>query len=75
MLDIKYIKENPAEVVERLLIKGKDAKAEIDKILELDTARRAIIAETEAMKAEQNKTSKLIPQYKKEGKDVSAIFA
>ena len=75
MLDIKYIKENPAEVIERLLIKGKDAKAEIDRILELDGERRAIISETEAMKAEQNKTSKLIPQYKKEGKDVSAIFA
>ena len=75
MLDIKYIKENPAEVIERLALKGKDAKEEIEKIIELDGARRAIIAETEAMKAEQNKTSKLIPQYKKEGKDVSAIFA
>ena len=26
MLDIKYIKENPEEVIERLRIKGKDAK-------------------------------------------------
>ncbi len=75
MLDIKYIKENPAEVIERLAIKGKDAKEEIEKIIALDGERRAIIAETEAMKAEQNKTSKLIPQYKKEGKDVSSIFA
>ncbi len=75
MLDIRYIKENPEEVIERLAIKGKDAKEEIAKILELDGARRALITETEALKAEQNKTSKLIPQYKKEGKDVSAIFA
>ncbi|MBE6599789.1 MAG: serine--tRNA ligase [Ruminococcaceae bacterium] len=75
MLDIKYIKENPSEVIERLAVKGKDAKEEIEKIIALDGERRAIIAETEAMKAEQNKTSKLIPQYKKEGKDVSAIFA
>ena len=75
MLDIKYIKENPAEVIERLALKGKDAAAEINEILELDAQRRALIAETEALKAEQNKTTKLIPQYKKEGKDVAPIFA
>ena len=75
MLDIKYIKENPGEVIERLAIKGKDAKEEITRILELDTQRRALITETEALKAEQNKTSKMIPQYKKEGKDTAEIFA
>ena len=75
MLDIKYIKENPAEVVSRLAKKGKDAAAEIDEILALDAERRALISSTEAIKAEQNKTNKLIPQYKKEGKDVSEIFA
>ncbi|MBQ5601311.1 MAG: serine--tRNA ligase [Clostridia bacterium] len=75
MLDIRYIKENPQEVIERLAIKGKDAKEEIARILELDAQRRALITETEALKAEQNKTSKLIPQYKKEGKDTAEIFA
>ncbi|MBE6548853.1 MAG: serine--tRNA ligase [Ruminococcaceae bacterium] len=75
MLDIKYIKERPEEVLARLAKKGKDAKEEIEQILTLDGERRALIAETEAIKAEQNKVNKLIPQYKKEGKDVSAIFA
>ncbi len=75
MLDIKYIKEKPDEVIARLAKKGKDAKEEIAQILSLDTERRTLIAETEAIKAEQNKINKLIPQYKKEGKDVSAIFA
>ena len=75
MIDIKYIKENPDEVIARLAIKGKDAKEEIAQILELDGKRRALIAETEAIKAKQNSVNKLIPQYKKEGKDVSAIFA
>ena len=75
MLDIKYIKENPDEVIARLAKKGKDAKEEIEQILSLDGERRALIAETEAIKAEQNKVNKLIPQYKKEGKDVGAIFA
>ena len=75
MLDIKYIKENPAEVIARLAKKGKEATAEINEILALDAERRALISSTEAIKAEQNKTNKLIPQYKKEGKDVSEIFA
>ena len=75
MLDIRYIKEKPDEVIARLAKKGKDAKEEIEQILALDGERRALIAETEAIKAEQNKTNKLIPVYKKEGKDVAPIFA
>ena len=75
MLDIKYIRENPEEVIARLAQKGRDAKDEIAKILELDAKRRTIIAENEQMKAEQNRTNKLIPQYKKEGKDLAPIFA
>ena len=74
MLDIKYIKENPEELIARLAKKGKDAKEEIAQILTLDAERRALIAETESIKAEQNKMNKMIPVYKKEGKDVSAIF-
>ncbi len=75
MIDIKYIKENPNEVIDRLRTKGKDAEEEIAKILELDAERRALIAETESLKAEQNRESKLVPQYKKEGKDVKELFA
>ena len=75
MLDIRYIKENPDEVIARLAKKGKDAKEEIAQILELDAKRRSLIGETEALKAEQNKLSKLVPQYKKEGKDPAEIFA
>ena len=75
MLDIRYIKEKPQEVIARLAMKGKDAAADIARILELDGVRRGYIAETEAIKAEQNRTNKLIPQYKKEGKDTAGIFA
>ncbi len=74
MIDIKYIKENPEEVVARLALKGKDAKDDVDNIIRLDAERRALISETEALKAGQNRTSKLIPQYKKEGKDTASIF-
>ena len=75
MLDIRYIKEKPQEVIARLAMKGKDAAADIARIIELDGVRRGYIAETEAIKAEQNRTNKLIPQYKKEGKDTAGIFA
>ena len=75
MLDIKYIRENPEEVIARLQIKGKDAREDIEAILALDGERRALISETETIKAEQNKMNKLIPQYKEEGKDVAPIFA
>lgn len=75
MLDIKYIKENTEDVIERLARKGKDARDEIAKILELDTLRRAKIGETEALKAEQNKVSKSVPKLKKEGADTAPLFA
>ena len=68
MIDIKLIKENPDEIIRRFKVKGKDAAAEIARILELDGKRRSLIAETEALKAEQNRENKLIPQYKKEKK-------
>ena len=75
MLDIKYIRENPEEVIARLLKKGKDAREDIEAILALDGERRTLIMETESIKSEQNKMNKLVPQYKKEGKDVAPIFA
>ncbi len=75
MLDIKYIKENTEYVKQRLIDKGRDCGVEIDAILELDAQRRALIGETESLKAEQNKVSKSIPQLKKEGKDTAEVFA
>ena len=75
MIDIKYIKEKPDEVVARLAKKGKDAQEDVEQILRLDGERRTLISETEKLKAEQNRTNRLIPQYKKEGKDTAPIFA
>ena len=75
MLDIKRIKENPEAVKAGLRAKEVDCDAIVDRILELDEQRRALIASTESRKAEQNRVSKMIPQLKKEGKDVAPIFA
>ena len=75
MLDIKRIKDDPEGVKAGLRAKEVDCDAAVDRILELDEQRRALIADTETRKARQNKVSKEIPQLKKQGKDVAPIFA
>lgn len=75
MLDIKLINENPQNVIDRLRAKGKEAESDIYRVIELDAKRRELIASSESLKAEQNKTTKLVPIYKKEGKDCAPIFA
>ena len=75
MLDIKLIRDDPKYVIEGLAKKGKDVESDIYKVIELDNKRRELIQKTESMKAEKNKAGKLVPQYKKEGKDVNALFA
>ena len=74
MLDIKRIKEDPAAVKAGFHTKQVDCDESIDRILELDALRRALIASTENKKAEQNKVSREIPQRKKAGEDVAPIF-
>lgn len=75
MLDIKFIRENPAKIKEMLKGKGVDCDGYVDRILELDVSRRELLGKAEAAKAEQNKASKQIPMLKKEGKDASAVLA
>ena len=74
MIDIKRIREAPDAVKALLLKKEKDCNAEIDRIIELDALRRALISGVEADKAEQNRVNKEIPAIKKSGGDVSEIL-
>ncbi len=75
MLDIKLIREDTAHVKEALKGKGVDCDAAIDRILEVDVARRELTAKADNAKAEQNKVSKQIPMMKKNGEDTTAVFA
>ncbi len=75
MLDIKVIRENPEKVKAALNRRCKDYTAEVDRVLELDTRRRDIIGQVEAIKAAQNAENKKIPALKKAGEDTTAIFA
>lgn len=72
MLDIKRIRENPEAVKQALERRGKGQN--IDGILELDSRRRAIVGEVEALKSKRNSESKSIPALKKKGEDVTSIF-
>ena len=75
MIDIRLIKENAEEVIARYEAKEAFVADEIKRILELDRVRRDMIGENEALKAEQNRVSKLIPQMKKAGEDTTEVFA
>ncbi len=75
MLDIRVIKENPERVKQAVKNRKGNLDAEIDMLLKIDDRRRELTGEVESMKAKQNAASKLIPQYKKEGKDVSELMA
>ena len=75
MLDIKVIRQDPERVKTAMKNRNKDMDREIDEILQIDVERRAINTAVDNMKAEQNRVSKLIPQYKKEGKDIAPIMA
>ena len=75
MIDIKIIRETPDITKQRLMMKGVDCSAEIDRIIELDAQRRAIIAICEADKAEQKRMAKRIPRIKSEGTDTSEVLA
>ena len=73
MLDINYIIENKEHVKE--LLKRKLYEADVDSLVLKVEEKRKLQKKTEDNKAEQNKLSKSVPQVKKEGGDVNAIFA
>lgn len=75
MLDIRLIRDNPDAVKQAMRTRNKDMDALVDEVLEMDRRRRALTAETDALKQRQNAASRDIPRIKKEGGDISAIMA
>ena len=73
MIDVNLIRNDAEAIRKRYLKRGKDV--DFSEFLALDEQRKALIAETEAMKATRNKVSGEIPRLKKEGKDVAATIA
>lgn len=57
MLDIKFIRENPDAVRENIKKKFQDAKLPlVDEVLDLDSKRRAAIAEADQLRSNRNHT-------------------
>ena len=56
MLDIKFIRQNPDKVKEGC--RKKQAKVDIDKLLELDKKKRDYLKEIESLRSEQKKFGK-----------------
>jgi len=73
MLDINRIRENPEGVKEAL--KKKLWDADFTELLAWDKRKKELIQFVEGNKAEMNRLSASVPQAKKNGEDVSKIFA
>ncbi len=67
MLDIRFIRENPDFVKERLATRGGDLQECIDEILECDIRRRALETELQRLNADRKRISKEIGKRKSKG--------
>jgi seryl-tRNA synthetase len=63
MLDIRLVREAPDKVRAGLQSRNEDP-AHVDRILELDEQRRALLVEKEALQARRNELSKQVPRAK-----------
>ncbi len=73
MIDINLIRENPQKVKEALA--KKLWETDFTELLKWDAERKEKLRIVEAGKAEQNALSASVPQAKKNGEDVTVIFA
>ncbi|AOS84078.1 serine--tRNA ligase [Chlorobaculum limnaeum] len=68
MLDINYIRQNPDDVKEMLRRRQQgDDVPKVDLLLERDTERKAMVQETDDLKALRNRVSKEIANIKRTG--------
>ena len=73
MLDLRWIRENVAEVKEAMAKRGTDVS--VDGLLQADERRRALLRETEELKARRNTVSQEVAKRKKAREDADDIIA
>jgi len=73
MLDIKLIRDNPAEIEKKL--KSKDASVDLKNLLDLDEQIRSLKVESEELKSFRNQSAKAIGEKKRKGEDASDLLA
>lgn len=68
MLDITYIRQNPDDVKEMLRRRQQQGDApKVDRLLERDAERKAMVQRTDDLKALRNRVSKEIANIKRTG--------
>ena len=73
MLDIRFVVDNKEFVKEQLSHRG--GNYPVDKAVELELKRRAILSEVEVLKAKRNKESEQVAQLKRAKQDASSIIS
>ncbi|WP_102348049.1 serine--tRNA ligase [Bacillus sp. Marseille-P3661] len=73
MLDLKYLRDNFADVKARLQNRGEDL-GDLDRFESLDTKRRELIVEGEQLKSRRNEVSKEVSVLKREKKDADHLI-
>ena len=71
MLDLKAIRQQPDAARAALARRGDGAAEALDRVLELDGRRRALLPQLEALRAEKNAASKRIGELQREKADAS----
>ena len=72
MLTLKTLRDNPEMVVAKLAKKNFDASAIVAEILELDTLRRSLQTESDALKSSQNQIAARIGMLMRQGQKEEA---
>lgn len=72
MLTLKMLRDNPEFVIRKLNVKNFDARAIVEKVLELDTNRRNLQTESDALLAQQKQKAAIIGGLMKEGRKAEA---
>ncbi len=72
MLTLKTLRDDPQHVIEKLAVKNFDARAIVEKVLELDTNRRNLQTESDALVAQQKQLANKIGGLMKEGRKAEA---
>jgi seryl-tRNA synthetase len=74
VLDLKFIRENPELVKERLATRGAVPSA-LDELLEIDRERRGLLVEVERLKQRRNELSHKVAELKRQGKSAGDALA
>ncbi len=76
MIDVKRLRQDPAGFRAALLRRADPSlEAALDRILDLDRARRELLVETEARKAERNAASEEVARRKRSGEPADDLLA